>query len=441
MSDPVSSLFDRRTLTKDFYTLVPNSFLIFSVALILVIILYSNNSFKPKPYDMFCFLNQPKLDDCGEPIKTAKIPDTLNCPTMEELDKNDSGRAHLIAYIMRTSYEVTHNATNSVIHLLLQQIQSLRIIPLYVMFYIIIKLFKDVLKAINPFGINDLFNKFKKKPTTIIFDFMAIFMSVISLLFTLCFVVANVIYFAFIFNKLATAKGHYVKLIPILFVMLLIIGFVVIIAGIKAQGKKKNGKYNWFFFLLIAFGVPFVATCHTLGYVILSGIVNLFTGRFINKNIAADKDTYNKYQLNEKDSKVSMKGGANTGANDNSNAGSGGASVSDGPIAAAMVATGAATAAVAAAVGVPKKSMNPLSRMYDSGLSAYKSSPFKTQKGEDYQNFNFNKKARRIRKDALWFVLGLTLLTSVLAMLDSSTKIMKHKDANKYISKIRLALI
>ena len=46
--DPIPSLFDMRTLTKDFYTLVPNGVLIFSVAILLTLILYSNNSFKKK---------------------------------------------------------------------------------------------------------------------------------------------------------------------------------------------------------------------------------------------------------------------------------------------------------------------------------------------------------------------------------------------------------
>ena len=427
MSDPIPSLFDRRTLTKDFYTLVPNAFLIFSVAILLTIILYSNNSFKSKPYGMFCFLKKQVLDDCGKPIPETKIktdpnPDILECPQMEELSKNDTSKLALISYIMKTSYEVTHNATNSVIHFLLEQIQSLRIIPLYVLFYIAIKFLKDFIKVIMPF---DLFKKFKGKKSSILTDFMAILMSVITLLFTICFMVANVIYFAFIFNKLANAKGHYVKLVPILFIMLLIILFVVIMVGIKAQGKKKKGQYNWLFFMLIAFGVPFVATCHTLGYVLITGFLNVLTGRFINEKVAAHKDTYNKYKINETASKV---GGALS-------------DIADGPVAAAMIATSAATAAVAAVVEPPTKSRNPLRPLYNAGISAYQDSIFKTQKDEDKPNFNFNKKARRIRKDAMWFVLGLTILTSVLAMLDSSTKIMKSPIANNYIKKTRMVLI
>ena len=159
--DPIPSLFDMRTLTKDFYTLVPNGFLIFSVAILLTLILYSNNSFKKKPYGIFCFLKKIKLDDCGKPIletKTDPNADVLECPEMEELSANDTGKFALIAYIMKTSYEVTHNATNSVIHFLLEQIQSLRIIPLYGLFYFAIKFLKDLIKVIMPF---DLFNKFK----------------------------------------------------------------------------------------------------------------------------------------------------------------------------------------------------------------------------------------------------------------------------------------
>ena len=200
--------------------------------------------------------------------------------------------------------------------------------------------------------------------------------------------------------------------------------FVVIMVGIKAQGKKKKGQYNWLFFMLIALGVPIAATFHTLGYVLLTGFVNIFTGRFIHERVAADKDSFNKYKINEKASKV---GGA---VNDSY--------MTEGPVAAAMVATSAATAAFAAAVmDPPKKSMNPLRPLY----SAYQGSVFKTQKGEDKPNFNFNKKARRIRKDAMWFVLGLGVVTSVLAMLDSSTKIMKSTKANEYIHKMRMVLI
>ena len=376
-----------------------------------------------------------KLDDCGKPIletKTDPNADVLECPEMEELSANDTGKFALIAYIMKTSYEVTHNATNSVIHFLLEQIQSLRIIPLYGLFYFAIKFLKDLIKVIMPF---DLFKKFKGKKSSILTDFMAILMSVITLLFVICFMVANVIYFAFIFNKLANAKGHAVKLIPILFVILLIIMFVVIMVGIKAQGKKK-GKYNWLFFMLIALGVPIAATCHTLGYVLLSGFINVFTGRFTGKDVAADKDTFNKYKINDKASKVggAVSGGAksNSGANTN---------IAEGPVAAAVVATAATVAALAAVVEPPTKSMNPLRPLYNAGISAYQHSVFKTQKGEDKPNFNFNKKARRIRKDAMWFVLGLGVLTSVLAMLDSSTKIMKSPIANNLIHKTRMVLI
>lgn len=436
--DPIPSLFDMRTLTKDFYTLVPNGFLIFSVAILLTLILYSNNSFKKKPYGIFCFLKKIELDECGKPIletnaKTDPNADILDCPKMEELSANDTSRVALISYIMKTSYEVTHNATNSVIHFLLQQIQSFRIIPLYVLFYFAIKFLKDLIKVIMPF---DLFKNFKGKTSSILTDFMAILMSVITLLFTICFMIANVIYFAFIFNKLANAKGHAVKLIPILFVMLLIIMFAVIIGGIKAQGAKKNEKYIWLFFMLIAFGVPFVATCHTIGYVLLSGFINVFTGRFTNERVAADKDTYNKYKLNEKTSKVG--GAVSGGAKSNSSAN---VNIAEGPVAAAAVATAATVAALAAVVEPPTKSMNPLRPLYNAGISAYQYSVFKTQKGEDKPNFNFNKKARRIRKDAIWVVLGLGVLTSVLAMLDSSTKIMKSPIANNLIHKTRMVLI
>ena len=243
-------------------------------------------------------------------------------------------------------------------------------------------------------------------------------------------------------HKLANAKGYAVKLIPILVVMLLISVFVVIIVGIKAQGKKKKGQYNWLFFMLIALGVPVAATFHTLGYVLISGTLNVLTGRFTGPHIASDKDHYNMYKIKEKGSngenasngeKASKGEKARGGAN-------AGVSITNGAVAAAVVATAAATSAVAS-LTEPKKPTNPLSKTYDSAMGMYKDSIFKTQKGTDPENFNFNKKARRIRKDALWFVLGLGVFTSVLAMLDSSTKIMKSPLANNIIQKTRMVLI
>ena len=420
----MSSPFDTKTLTQDFYTLVPNTFLVFSLAILFTIILNSNNSFQAKPYGMFCFTKQPKIDDCGDVIPSIKKTDsdTLDCPEMTKLDKNDVGKIALIAYIMRTSYEVTHNATNSVIHLLLRQIQQLNIIKLYLLFYIMLKLSKetvnamfplDLVKAIFPF---DLFKTIRTANTSILIDFMEILLSVITLLFTICFLVANVVYFSFLFVRLAQAKGHYVKLIPILAIMLLIIIFILIVVGINSQGKKKNGKMNLLFIMLIAFAVPFVATFHTLGYALLSGFINIFTGGYTRPDVHDHKDKYNKYKIEKPEEPKITRGGATTDA--------------------ASVAVAAGVTAVSVAAAVSGINLNTSKNKNNND-----NAPNNMQNVKDDPNAGFNTKLKKIRTDALWFIGGLVVLTSTLAMLNSSTQIMKEPKATELIRKIRMVLI
>ena len=210
--DQVPSLLNMSNLTKNFYTLVPNTFFIFSIGLILMLMLYSNKSFEKKPYGMFCFTKD-------HDSKSKKTDDQKSCPPMETLDGTDIGTFGLYAFVFSNAYKVTLNATNNVIHLFLTQIQKLNMIRLYIFFFFLIKYTKELVKVFFPFN---LFKKMKDVKTSIIVDFMSIFMSVIGFLFTMCLVVAIVVYFAFIFYRLATAKRNDAKLIPVLFVLIII---------------------------------------------------------------------------------------------------------------------------------------------------------------------------------------------------------------------------
>jgi hypothetical protein len=408
--DQIPSLLNAKNLTKNFYTLVPNTFFIFSISLILMLILYSNKSFEKKPYDMFCFTK----DHDSKSKKTDP-----NCPPMEKLDGTDIGTFGLYAFVFSNAYRVTLNATNSVIHLFLKQIQKLNIIRLYIFFFFFIKYTKELVRAFFPFN---LFKKIKNTNTSIFVDFMSIFMSVIGFLFTICLLVAIVVYFAFIFYRLGTAKRNDAKLIPVLFVLIIIFPIIAITFGLNATitengvgvtTKQKIGHYNWFFFVLIALGAPFIATCQTIGSVLISGVLNLFTKRY------EDKDAVNQYPMPDK-----VGGGINS----------------------AVEAVRAVEAVIKSKSKTESKSEYKSTSKSVDGVKnpLLFNTEFNTNvhvNNDNSPNDYFITKANKIRSTAVWGVLGLTLVTTILTMLDVSVTTLKWDHSKKIINKTILFLL
>ena len=107
-----------------------------------------------------------------------------------------------------------------------------------------------------------------------------------------------------------------------------------------------------------------------------------------------------------------------------------------------------AGAAVATAVAASSTKQNefkkpplPKKSVINTINDKYKESIFKTKFDPNDKDWYFHKKARRIRKDALWCVGGLALITTILTMLDSSTTILKFDKTKKILDKTRMVLI
>lgn len=408
IGDQVPSVLNMSNLTKNFYTLVPNTFFIFSISLVLMLMLYSNKSFEKKPHDMFCFTKD-------HDSKSKKTDEKTSCPQMEKLDGTDIGTFGLYAFVFSNAYKVTINATNSVIHLFLKQIQKLNILRLYIFFFFFIKYTKELVRTFFPFN---LFQKMKGVKTSIFVDFMSIFMSVIGFLFTICLLVAIVVYFAFIFYRLGTAKRNDAKLIPVLFVLIIIFPIIAITFGLNATitengvgvtTKQKVGHYNWLFFVLIALGVPFIATCQTIGSVLFSGFLNLFTNKY------EDKDAVNQYPNPDQ-----VGGGINDVVK--------------------------AVRAVEAVIHNKSKAKDKAASSSSSKEGGIKNPILgNTEINLDY-DFNKNStnydeeiyfitKSNKIRSDAIWCVLGLTFITTILTMLDTAVTTLKWEHSKKIMNK------
>jgi hypothetical protein len=407
--DRVPSLLNYKNLTREFYLLVPNAFLIFSIALVLMLILYSDRSFEKKPHDIFCFNKKP------DPKSKDTNPD---CPPMETLDGTDIGKFGLVAFIFSNAYKVTLNATNSVIHKFLVNIQKLNFIRLYLFFFIIIKTTRELVKIFFPFN---LFKKLKNKEASIIIDFMSIFMSVIALLFTMCILVAIVVYFGFIFYRLGTAKRYDTKLIPVLVMLILIFPVIAIVFGLNAtitengvgvKNKEKVGHYNWLFVLLIALGVPFIATCQTVGSVLISGFFNIFNDKY------QDEDAVNQYP------KLNKVGGG----------------IED-VVKAVRAVKGLMGKKDKVEISSGESSFNPLTAHINSSESSpVNNNDFPPVKNNDLppvkivESF-FITKSKKIRSNALWFIAILATFTVSLTIGDLAATTLKLEHTKKNINK------
>jgi hypothetical protein len=272
--DVVGSMFDIDKLTKDLKTLVPNIFVVFSIGITLILILYSNINYKKR--DIFCFTKQNK-EPCDLP-KDKEPVYTESCPKDEHpLTTADYNFFELLAYVFGHAYTECVNATSQVINILVYKINSFQIVALYIGFFLFNKFLKEFLQVFVPFEfLNKILNKLQgaQLNSSFIFDIVMSLLSVIWLIFTICLLVAIVVYFAYLFHGLFTSTGRYAQLIPVFAFAILIIPLFPILFSSK---QLKKNKYYWVMVTLITLGVPFISSLQSIGSVLVSGFMNLFT--------------------------------------------------------------------------------------------------------------------------------------------------------------------
>jgi len=276
-----TKMFSMSTLTKDATSLVPNIFNTLSIGITLLLIFYSNIDYKKR--SVFCFINEIK-DPCETKVK---VDDT--CPKDEEkLTTADYQFYELLAYVLGHAYKECLNATSQLINVFNDKIKLYQVFMIYIVFFVMNKFLKEFLEVFVPSKfLSKILTKLhsSQQDSSLIFDIFFSLFSMVSLLFIVCLLVSIVIYFAYIFNGLFRSSGRYVQLIPVFAFVILIIPLFPMIFSSKSL---KKSKYYWLMVILITLGVPFIASMHTIGKVVVYGFYKWFTSKTLIKHAVVE---------------------------------------------------------------------------------------------------------------------------------------------------------